>query len=229
VLHYLFFIIYKNNYICKNHWRLFINKARYYQRNLPHYYIPNACYFITFRLCDSIPCKKIEKYKRNYHRKKSKLKSKNLNKSQKLNIIWKKYFYKVDKILHQNKQASVYLKNPKVAQQIASSLKYYDGEDYKLICYCIMPNHVHTIFTLKENARKLEKILFSIKRYTAGQANKILNREGQFWQHESYDHIVRNEESLWKIVYYILNNPVEAGLVSDWEDWEWNYLKKMDI
>ena len=67
--------------------------------------------------------------------------------------------------------------------------------------------------------------MFSIKRYTARQANIILNREGNFWQHESYDHIVRNETELSNIIRYILMNPVKAGLVSDWREWQWNYCK----
>jgi REP element-mobilizing transposase RayT len=65
----------------------------------------------------------------------------------------------------------------------------------------------------------------SLKWYTAKECNKILNCTGQFWQHESYDHVVRNEEELNRIIEYILNNPVKAGLVETHEDWKWNYCK----
>ncbi|MAU00364.1 MAG: hypothetical protein CL608_24750 [Anaerolineaceae bacterium] len=61
--------------------------------------------------------------------------------------------------------------------------------------------------------------MHSLKRYTAVEANKVLGRQGQFWQHESYDHIVRDEAELQRIRQYVLNNPVKAGLVDSAEQW----------
>jgi len=52
-----------------------------------------------------------------------------------------------------------------------------------------------------------------------------LQREGAFWEPESYDHIVRAGE-FDKIVNYTLLNSVKAGLVKKWEDWKWTYLTK---
>ena len=87
-----------------------------------------------------------------------------------------------------------------------------------------MPNHVHLVFHLKENSRSVDKIMHSIKRYSARESNKILQREGSFWQSESYDHIVRDEDELERIIKYVLMNPVKAKLVEKWEDWEYSYL-----
>ena len=67
------------------------------------------------------------------------------------------------------------------------------------------------------------KILQDLKSKTALKANKILNRSGAFWQHESYDHVVRDEKELRRIVEYVLNNPVKAGFCEKWEDWQWSY------
>jgi putative transposase len=69
--------------------------------------------------------------------------------------------------------------------------------------------------------------MHSLKRYTSRQANLILGREGQFWQHESYDHVVRDEQEFERIMLYILNNPLKASLVDSWEKWEWSYFKYM--
>jgi len=44
------------------------------------------------------------------------------------------------------------------------------------------------------------------------EANLLLGRTGAFWQHESYDHWVRNEREFNRIVAYIEENPVSAGL-----------------
>ncbi len=98
---------------------------------------------------------------------------------------------------------------------------------YILFRWVIMPNHVHLIIKPLVNPETgedfpLEKILHSIKSFTGHQANKILNRSGQFWQHESYDHIIRNEKEFINKVLYIDYNPVKAGLCENPEDWEWS-------
>jgi putative DNA methylase len=64
--------------------------------------------------------------------------------------------------------------------------------------------------------------MHSLKSYTAHEANKLLGRTGQFWQHESYDHWLRDEEELERVVAYINANPVRAGLVAQPIDFRWN-------
>lgn len=69
----------------------------------------------------------------------------------------------------------------------------------------------------------LGDIMESLKRYTALECNRILKRKGSFWQHENYDHVVRNQKELVRIVEYILNNPVKAGFCNSPKEWQWNY------
>ena len=71
----------------------------------------------------------------------------------------------------------------------------------------------------------LAVIMKSLKGYTAHEANRILNRRGTFWEAESYDHFVRNDAEYDRIVRYVLNNPVKAGLVKNWRDWKWNWRR----
>lgn len=66
-------------------------------------------------------------------------------------------------------------------------------------------------------------MLHSLKRYTAMECNKVLQREGAFWQSESYDRIIRNEQELDRTITYVMNNPVKAGLVKKMKDWEYSY------
>ena len=54
----------------------------------------------------------------------------------------------------------------------------------------------------------------------------MLKREGAFWQSESYDHVVRNDVELKRIIAYVLNNPVKAGLVENWQDWPYSYVNE---
>jgi hypothetical protein len=91
-----------------------------------------------------------------------------------------------------------------------------------------MPNHVHTVFApLSEETPSvpLSAIMHSLKRNTAKQANRLLKRSGCFWEHESFDHYIRNQAEFKRIIKYLLENPVKAGLVDHWKDWRWNYLR----
>jgi putative transposase len=63
--------------------------------------------------------------------------------------------------------------------------------------------------------------MHSLKSYTGHEANKILGRTGSFWQHESYDHWVRDDEELARIVAYINANPVKAGLTKYAHEYPW--------
>jgi hypothetical protein len=57
--------------------------------------------------------------------------------------------------------------------------------------------------------------MHSLKRFTARRCNEILGRRGSFWQDESYDHCVRGEDELSRIIEYVELNPVKAGLVTE--------------
>ena len=71
----------------------------------------------------------------------------------------------------------------------------------------------------------LSAIMQSLKGYTARKINLPLGRSGTFWEEESYDHVVRDEAEFARIVSYVLNNPVKAGLVQDWQEWKWSYKR----
>ncbi len=104
----------------------------------------------------------------------------------------------------------------RVARVVADAIREFHGQRYHLLAWCVMPNHVHVLFSpLREHT--LETILHSWKSYSANQANTLLARTGPFWQREYFDHLVRNESSIRKIMQYIQDNPRRAGLLS----WHW--------
>ena len=91
-----------------------------------------------------------------------------------------------------------------------------------------MPNHVHVLLTPHAHPAGFDKTLASItqtlKRHTARQINKLLNREGSLWASESYDHVIRNDSEFSRIVSYILLNPVKANLAKNWQDWKYSWV-----
>ena len=150
---------------------------------------------------------------------------------------------KFEEILHKEETGPVWMKDPRIADLIQESLHYRDGKVFRLDSYSIMSNHVHTVFKpfLDEQSLHvvvgsnplmyetvdptLAVIMKSLKGYTAHEANRILNRRGTFWEAESYDHFVRDDAEYDRIVKYVLNNPVNAGLVKNWCDWKWNWRR----
>lgn len=181
----------------------------FHRRNLPHLYFNDGIYFITSRLINSIPMEKLEQLKNE---------TKNIS-DEKQKRLFKKY----DTLMDSGEYGEKYLKNPKCAEIVKDTLHYPDGKEYKLICYCIMPNHFHLVFELLQNNKGISKIMQSIKRISARDCNTILSRSGAFWQDESFDRWVRDEKELYFVIRYILLNPVTAGLVNDWKDWKYTY------
>src|SRR6202162_5747069 len=83
-----------------------------------------------------------------------------------------------------------------------------------------MPNHVHLLLLPKTS---LPVILRWLKGSAARQANLILGRTGEaFWQDESFDHCVRDEAELDRLVRYVEYNPVSAGLAANPRAWRWS-------
>ena len=202
----------------------------FYRRNLPHIQPEGATLFITFRLANSLPKEVIERLlaeKEQAEEKINQLTDK-MEREKQL-YVERRYFGKWDEALDTLNHGEKYLSNPQVADLIAESLHYRDGKVYDLEAFCIMPNHVHLVNTpLKEadgKYRSLSKIMHSLKRHTAHESNLILSRTGTFWQHENYDHFVRDADELERIIKYVLHNPVKAGLVDDWSKWKWSYCK----
>jgi putative transposase len=115
----------------------------------------------------------------------------------------------------------MFLKDDRIAQIVLRSL--FTGQNlrhYVLHAYVIMANHVHILVTPMVAPSRL---LGSLKGVTAREANKILGRTGQsFWQHESYDHWVRDAEEFERIRRYIETNPVKAGMVTEPSAYRWS-------
>jgi REP element-mobilizing transposase RayT len=138
--------------------------------------------------------------------------------------MMKRLFIETDKYLDNNSNGPYWLLEDAVASIVANSLHYGHNKWYLLHCFSIMSNHVHVLLKHIDSAPLLSKILQMHKGFTGRECNKVLNRSGQFWEIESYDHVVRNSVEFERVKNYILNNSVKAGLVKHWEDWKWNYL-----
>ena len=185
--------------------------------NLPHWSSKTAIYHIAFRLHDSIPVSKREELilERFEMEEKLNLIDRDLTENEMKEIQYL-YSEKVESFLDSG-FGNCYLGNPEIAELVSKALQFYEGAKYHLHAWCIMPNHVHVIFeVLSEeqagNLHSMSKILHSWKSYTASQANRILNRSGNFWQKDYYNHIIRSEKEYRFQIEYVWENSDKANL-----------------
>lgn len=203
----------------------------FYRRRLPHWQPDGATLFVTFRLADSLPRAIVAELRAEGERRDAALLhiGDSEERRRQAYLDERRAFRRWDKALDAVSSGPRWLSNFQVAGVVNEALHYRDGREYDLWAFCIMPNHVHLVCAplMREDGvyRALNHILQSLKRHTARQANRILKRQGSFWQAESYDHFVRDENELGRIVQYVIHNPVKACLVSAWESWPWTFAK----
>ena len=204
---------------------------RYYIRDLPHMQPEGGTFFVTCRLANTIPKHVRLTLLDEADRDRKRLDSvDDLEERQRLAYaMQRRAFGRWDAVLDSASNGPTWLRDERVAQMVANSLHHRQDQVWDLLAYCIMPNHLHVVFTpIAESGGHyptVTAIMQSLKGYTAYQANLILALRGAFWLHESYDHWGRDEYELARIITYLISNPVKAGLVERWEDWPWSYCK----
>jgi putative transposase len=148
---------------------------------------------------------------------------------------WKLVFGRTEQWL--DRQPAVrHLADAQLAGIVANALLFFAGRRYELFAFVVMPSHFHWVFRPLETwVRHLpqdpkgrqprERIMHSVKRYTARECNKLLGTKGRFWQQESYDHWARDVDELERITHYVEYNPVKAGLATEPRLWPFGSAK----
>ncbi len=178
------------------------SKGWYSSKYLPHFDSPGAQQYITYRLADSLPADRRGE--------------------------WEAFLTIEDDLEKQRRleqyldlgHGACHLRNPRIAELVQRAFWHYGGIRYRLMAWVVMPNHVHAL--LEVWGTPLGKILKDLKSYTAKEANKVLGREGTFWEEDYFDRYIRDEEHFRRVVRYIENNPVKAGLVAWAAQWRWS-------
>ena len=114
-----------------------------------------------------------------------------------------------------------HLRDPRVARLLQEKVLEHHGKLYGLHAWCVMPNHAHVLLTPNPSV-SLALAMQRIKGGSAFEINRLLNREGRFWQPESYDTWIRNENHFWGVTRYIEWNPLKAKLCRDPSLYPWS-------
>jgi putative transposase len=177
-------------------------KGWYSSKYLPHFDSPGAQQYLTYRLADSLPTARRGE--------------------------WEAILAIADDLQKQRRlehyldlgHGACHLRLPRIAELVQRAFWHYDGTKYRLLAWVVMPNHIHALIEVWQ--LPLGRILQHWKGYTAKAANQILGREGTFWEDDYFDRYIRDEDHFRRVVRYIENNPVRAGLVRVASEWPWS-------
>ena len=218
-----------------------MEKKEFYRQYLPHFQQPGQAYFITWSLKEAIPALALDSYTKKIELLQNQIKMQKIIKSKdsvienlekEYHLVRRKYIKAFNDLLDVEQKSSINLSRPQNAQAVISSLRYWEGKKLTNYAFTIMSNHIHWVFAThskdeKGNLVYLQDILKSVKQFTSNQINKLEGRKGTLWQKESFDTTIRNQEHLFNAINYTLNNPVKAGLVSDWRLWPASYCAEI--
>jgi len=199
------------------------------RRNLPHWDVPGATYFVTACLEGSIPARGLLDLARYRYELDARERPPDLTEEEWDLRRSKLEFARLDEWLDRE-PAVRWLERAELAQLVIDSLLHFADVRYDVLALAVMPSHFHWVFrprdewvaTIPVNQRyrsAREQVMHSVKGYSAGRCNRILGRDGPFWQSESYDHWIRDMAELERIIAYVENNPVKAGFVKEPGDW----------
>jgi putative transposase len=123
---------------------------------------PETIQFVTFRLADSLPPTVVESLR---------LQAEGLQ----------AFDQRLDAGL-----GACWLRKSEIASLVEGALLHADGERYRLLAWCLMPNHAHVVVEMQGNI-SLSAVLKSWKCFTARRANAELGRSGSFWHADYFD------------------------------------------
>jgi putative transposase len=131
-------------------------------------------------------------------------------------------FVAADRALDRDASGPRWLADARMAGMVTEALLYGEAGRhlYQLYAYAVMPNHVHVVW---QPHTDMARIMDWLKGATARRANRMLGRRTEaFWQAESFDHWIRSDAEMRRIIGYVERNPVTAGLAARVEDWPWS-------
>ncbi len=103
----------------------------------------------------------------------------------------------------------------------------HERRPFKTIAICVLPDHLHAIWTLPEGDLDFSTRWSLIKRHFSRSldpvpclsASKISKRDKGIWQRRFWEHTIRDHLDLVRHVDYIHFNPVKHGHVTRVQDW----------
>jgi len=99
--------------------------------------------------------------------------------------------------------------------------KYTASYGLDILAYCLMNNHVHFIIVPRK-PNSLALTFNTVHMQYAQYFNKKWDRKGHLWQGRFFSCIIQDDAYLYRVVRYVEQNPVRAGIVKQAWDYDWS-------
>lgn len=105
--------------------------------------------------------------------------------------------------------------------------------------WVLLPNHLHTVWTLPENDADFSSRWSLIKQITTHECGqkyrnealltkrRTAKRQGTMWQNRFYEHTIKDDVDYQAHMDYLHFNPVKHGLVNAVKDWQWSSFHRL--
>lgn len=103
---------------------------------------------------------------------------------------------------------------------IEEALLYYTQLNYKVICYCLMDNHVHLM--IKTDTEPLGKLMGRISASYTRYFNKKYNYIGHLFQDRYFSELIKSDVQMLETSRYIHLNPVRANIANNPKEYVWS-------
>jgi REP element-mobilizing transposase RayT len=75
---------------------------------------------------------------------------------------------------------SCLLCDQRAAALVEENWLHFDGQDYRLLAWVVMPNHVHLLVQIWQTPQS--QLIKDWKGFTGRRINRLLGRDGKLWQ-----------------------------------------------
>lgn len=127
-----------------------------------------------------------------------------------------------------NNKQKIFLDNKDYTMYIyflKDTLKFYEEMDFKVLSYCLMPNHIHLL--LKTNSYDPGIFMMRLNSLYVKYFNEKYEYVGHLFQGRYFSNIITSDYELLEVSKYIHLNPVKANMVKLPEEYNWSSFNKI--
>jgi len=199
---------------------------------LPHCDRPGLIQFVTFRLADSLPANRrgewehlLSTFSPSDARCSIISPPSNARRSKGQAAAQREQQLRFEEYLDRG-LGECHLRDARIASFFEKAILYHHTRRFRIRAWVVMPNHVHVLVEVWQTP--LSRVLQNWKSISGIEANRILQREGVFWQPEYWDRFMRDEAEIRRSIHYIESNPVRAKLCRSPTDWPFSSARFRD-
>ena len=142
--------------------------------------------------------------------------------------VRRKLFKTYEYMLEQTNGSSMILQQYPVARLLRQVIMEEHRKSMDVMAFSILPNHVHIVCEILQDfgdGNPWSDVTRRVKSQSARKINEYLKTSGAFWDSLNYEHPIFEDQTLLKVIRYVVANPVKLGIANVGNAWKWTYVK----